>query len=116
MVEGDRVRTLLFSPPHNDSLPGVSSVMDAMVSRGGVLSSLRESPNRSSVNMFKTIAAVAENPIGTTGLNKHATAQRQTSSDIRPSPLPGTRPLRPLPRPGIAAPRRAPVAGVPGRL
>src|SRR5690349_12915192 len=76
MVEGDRVRTLLFSPRHNDSLPGAPSVMDAIVSRGGVLSSLKESPNRSSVNVFKTIATVVENPIGTTGLNKHATAPK----------------------------------------
>src|SRR5579864_5496522 len=76
MVEGERVRTLLFSPPHNDSLPGVRSVMEAMVSRGGVLSSLNENPNRSNVEMFRTIATPAENPIGTTGLNTHATAPK----------------------------------------
>src|SRR5580704_9764532 len=115
MVDGDRVRTLLFSPPHNDSLPGVRSVMEAMVSRGGVLSSLSENPNRSSVETLRTIATLAENPTGTTGLNIHATAPKANIQRYSLIAAAWNTTLRPLPRPGIAAPRTAPVAEVSGR-
>jgi hypothetical protein len=39
---------------HNDSLPGIRSVMDAIVSRGGVLRTFRDSTNKISVSVFTT--------------------------------------------------------------
>src|SRR5882762_1425755 len=84
MVEEDRVGTLPFAQPHNDSLPGIRSVMDAMESRGGVLSSFKESPNRRSVIVFKTMVGAAENPIGTMGLNRHATTPKAITQRYSP--------------------------------
>src|SRR6267378_7455271 len=58
--------------------------MDAIESRGGVLSSFKESPNRSSVMVFKTMAGPLENPIGTIGLNRHATTPKATIQRYSP--------------------------------
>src|SRR5258705_5120590 len=62
--------------PHNDSLPGMRSVMDGMESRGGVLSIIKERANSIRESEFTTRAGAAENPNGTTGLNRQATAPK----------------------------------------
>jgi hypothetical protein len=68
-----RNRPSRLALPHNDSLPGIRSVMDAIESRGGVFSIFRDPANKSSASVFTTRVDAIENPNGTTGLNTQAT-------------------------------------------
>src|SRR4030095_2278810 len=68
--------SLTLGAAYNDSLLGMRSVMDAMERRGGVLSSFRESANKISASVFTTRAGAAENPRGTSGLNRQATTPK----------------------------------------
>src|ERR1700747_2628989 len=74
MVKGNRSFRLAL--PHNDSLPGMRSVIDAIESRGGVFSSFRDSANKISASVFTTRVGAAENHNGTTGLNRQATTPK----------------------------------------
>src|ERR1700751_5135139 len=73
---GKRNPSLRLAQSHNDSLPGMRSVMEAIVSRGGVLSTFSDSTNKISVSVFTTSVAAIENPKGTTGLNNKATSPK----------------------------------------
>src|SRR6266850_2262581 len=105
-----------FARPHNDSLPGMRSVMDAMESGGGVLSSFNERRNKISASVFNTRAGAAENANGMTGLNRQATTPKAATqrysrkaaawnmTTVAPA---GIRISRPTWYPGAYRPRKA---------
>src|ERR1700751_2425351 len=74
MVKRNRSFPLPLS--HNDSLPGMRSVIDAIESRGGVFSSFRDTANKISASVSTTRVGAVENPNGRTGLNRQATTQK----------------------------------------
>ncbi len=70
-----RNRSFPLPLPHNDSLPGMRSVKDAIESRGGIFSGFKDSANKISASVFMTKVGAVENPNGKTGLNRQATTQ-----------------------------------------
>src|SRR5579864_1657287 len=82
-----RNRSFPLALPHNDSLPGMRSVIDAIESRGVVFSSLRDSANKISASAFTTRVGAAENHNGTMGLKRQANtpkaaAQRYSRMEV----------------------------------